>query len=238
MHDGHAAASVIAAADLARCARQAVATGHHAALRIHGLAPTGSPLDGLQLYEARGIPHLVCRAGSAIAAAVGRTAQLTVHAGLDPERFAARTEAAVILSGRLCHSRHQPSLPGDLVTLALRLDDVHIELSGGPGPSVSSAIRLGVYLGVQADPFIDYAVSLAQHLNGCHRAELRAGAARLAGLDEGEIAEASVAEVTRVSARLQWIDSSGAHSRTLRFSTPAVDPVSLDHLLREQLAGC
>lgn len=237
MNDRHAAASVIAGGELARCARRVVATGHHAALRISGLAPTGSPLDGLQLYEEGGIPHLVCHSGSALVAAVGRKARLTVHADLDAHGLAGRSEAVVVLSGRLCHSRHQPRLPDGLVTLALRLDDVHLELSGGNGPSVTAGIRPGVYLSVPVDPFAGYAASLAQHLNGCHRAELRAGAARLAGLPEGEIASASVAEVTRSSARLHWIDSSGAHSRALAFNGTAVDPASLDHLLREQLAS-
>lgn len=87
------------------------------------------------------------------------------------------------------------------------------------------------------DPLVDYAVALAQHLNDHHPSELRAGAARLAGLGEDEILAATVTDVTQRSARLRWIDPSGAHHRTLEFNAAATDPELLDYLLREQLAG-
>lgn len=194
---------------------------------------------GLALRDVDGRPVFTCPADTplALAAADHRSALVTVASGLGRPGSPAR-DATVTLAGRLAVADREECPCCDRVsdTVCLELDYV---LLTAPGPEPGARVQQAVPLAAYSSPahrlnrgFLQRSV---EHANNCHQDELRQAIATTTDTRLREVVGVHLAGLRPDRVEVRWVDTTGAHARTLTFGRSATTAAELGLLLRDHL---
>lgn len=194
---------------------------------------------GLDLRDVDGRPVFTCPAGTPLAqaAADGRNALVTLTSGLGRPGSPARG-AWVTIAGRLALADREECPCCDRVrdTVCLELDYVLLVRDGaGCGKRVQHRVPLAAYASPDHRLNRGFLQRSVEHANRCHQDELRQAVATTAGTRLREIVGVHLTDLRPDRVEVRWVDTSGAHSRTLSFGRAATTPAELGLLLRDHL---
>jgi len=222
-----------ASLELPWLARHAVAEPVEATLLIHGAGRFLANQPRLVMQDENGRPTFVCARDSPVAAAAGSFAVLRLRPRSDGGPV-----ATVVLAGQLAADRTHPLAMSDTAVLTLAAASIVIEQDDPGSPTViQHTVCPQHYASAGPDALAAAARSLQEHMNDAHQRRLREFAARRAGLGDDQIASAALTDLGRDGARLNWIDTSGAHIAAIVFDRPAHGPAGLARLLHAQLCA-
>ena len=235
-------------ARLAAAARSILACPHDVQLVVDGVADITAGFDeagvdgdtaGLDLRDVDGRPVFTCPSGTplATAAAEGRSALVTLTSGLGSPGSSAR-DAAVTLAGRLAIADREEYPCCDRVrdTFCLELDYVLLSRpSARPDRQIQHAVPLAAYLSPDHRLNRGFLQRSVDHANRCHQDELRQAIATTPDTRLREVVGVHLADLRPDRVDLRWVDTTGAHARTVEFRRAATTPAELGLLLRDHL---
>lgn len=229
---------------LAAAARSILACPHDVRLVVDGVDDIMEGLDdpddgGLELRDVDGRPVFTCPAGTplALAAAEGRPALVTLTSGLGRPGSPSRN-ASVTLAGRLAIADREECPCCDRVrdTVCLELDHVVLSHAGrAPGEQVQLRVPLTAYSSPVHQLNRGFLQRSVEHANKCHQDELRQAVATTTDTRLRDVVGVHLAGLRPDRVEVRWVDTTGAHTRTLEFGRPATTPAELGLLLRDHL---
>jgi len=200
--------------------------------------------DRVRLTDVDGAPRFTCPVGSGLAAYAerGLGAVLRLDSRREPDSAEDVRDRTLTLAGRLalrdvescecCEEVvHVVDLALDFVLLTswTRVGERRFVL-GRP-----ERIAVGDFRSPDLALNDGYLRSAAEHANDCHQDELRHAVAGRLGSTPADVVAVRLAELTRRSVALSWVDSAGGHRTRLTFPRPANDPQELAGALRSRL---
>lgn len=230
---------------LAATARSILACPRDVQLVVDGVEDITAGLDeagegaGLDLRDVDGRPVFTCPAGTplALAAADGRSALVTLTSGLG--RPGSRTrDASVALAGRLAVADREECPCCDRVrdTVCLELDYVLLTVPGSrPGQRVQQPVPLPAYSSPAHRLNRGFLQRSVEHANNCHQDELRQAVAGTTDTRLHDVVGVHLANLRPDRVEVRWVDTVGAHARTLEFGRSAQTAAELGLLLRDHL---
>jgi hypothetical protein len=231
-------------ARLAAAARSVLACPLDVQLVVDGVDDITAGLDengdgaGLDLRDVDGRPVFTCPAGTplALAAADGRNALVTLTSDLGRPGSTARS-ATVTLAGRLAVADREECPCCDRVrdTLCLELDYVLLTFTGRSGERVQRRVPLSAYFSPAHQLNRGFLQRAVEHANNCHQDELRQAISTTTDTRLRDIVGVHLAELRPDRVDVRWVDTSGAHARTLEFARTATTPAELGLMLRDHL---
>jgi hypothetical protein len=229
---------MVAPRQLAAAARSILSCPADLNLVVDGVDDLLGDQDQLGMIDDNGRPVLACPPASPLAraAAAGRSALLTVTSGLGSAGSGTR-DARVTLAGRLCvegresceccgEERVQVSIDLNFVLLSRTLPDRAEQQYRVPlDHFVSPDLRLN-------RGFLQRSV---EHANECHQDELRRAVSVTSGTRMADIVGVRLGDLHAHQVEVTWVDTEGAHSRTISFGRTARSSEELGELLRDRL---
>jgi hypothetical protein len=205
---------------------------------IEGFPDTGDEAS-LDLRDVDGRPVFTCPADTplALAAADGRSALVTLRSGVGRPGSRAR-DASVTLAGRLAVADREECPCCDRVrdTVCLELDYVLLTAPGAkPGSRVQQAVPLAAYSSTAHRLNRGFLQRSVEHANNCHQDELRQAIATTTDTRLRDVVGVHLAELRPDRVDVRWVDTTGAHTRTLEFGRSATTAAELGLLLRDHL---
>jgi len=231
---------------LAAAARSILACPLDVQLVVDGVDDITAGLDradnadgaGLDLRDVDGRPVFTCPAGTplALAAADGRNALVTLTSGLGRPGSPARS-ATVTIAGRLAVADREECPCCDRVrdTICVELDYVLLTYVGRSGERVQQRVPLTAYSSPVHRLNRGFLQRSVEHANDCHQDELRQAVATTTDTRLREIVGVHLADLRPDRVDVRWVDTSGAHARTLEFGRAATTAAELGLLLRDHL---
>lgn len=231
-------------AALAAVARSVMACPYDVQLVVEGIDDISAGLDadgeepGLDLRDIDGRPVFTCPADAQLAraAAEGRRALVTVTSGLGAPKSPAR-DVVVTLTGRLAVADREECPCCDRVqdTVCLEIEDVLLRRTGPAGSQVQHRVPLAAY--TSPDHLLNrgFLQRSVEHANSCHQDELRRALSMMTGTRMREVVGVHLVDLRPDQVEVRWVDTSGAHCRTLEFGRAATTAAELGELLRDHL---
>lgn len=231
---------------LAAVARSVMACPSEVQLVVEGVDDISAGLGaegeaegaGLDLRDVDGRPVFTCPAAAVLAraAAEHRRALVTVTSGLGAPGSASRG-VTVVLAGRLAVADREdcPCCDQVRVTVCLELDDVVLTRPGAAGAGVQHPVPLTAYTSPAHRLNRGYLQRSVEHANHCHQDELRLALATCTDSPLRDIVGVHLADLRPDRVEVRWVDTTGAHSRTVDFGRAATTAAELGDLLRHHL---
>lgn len=210
-------------------ARSILACPAEVELSVDG-SPVGAPEGTLSLCDDAGRATFVCETGCDLLVSAGRrlVATLRIRSGL----HGAGDEDVLTLTGRLVPAGVERcgSCPEEHQRVVLEPSAVLLGLAGRQLP-----VPVADFLAAEHALNRGYLQRAVEHANLCHGDDLRRAVSRRTGLPLPRLIGASLTALTPSGVELRWVDTDGAHSERLCFSSPATDTAELGQRLREHL---
>ena len=185
------------------------------------------------LADEAGTPTFVCRQDSPVARAAGenRSAILTVTSGLGPAGSLDR-DWTLTLAGRLERTGVEDCDCCQETRDVVALDLNFVLIDRG---TRQHRVPLEEFRSPAHDLNRGSLQRSTEHANTHHQDELRHAVAHGTGTRPSDLLGVQLARVTPREIEVQWVDSEGAHQRTVVFPRPARDLAELGDLLRRSL---
>jgi hypothetical protein len=120
-------------------------------------------------------------------------------------------------------------------TVCLELDYVLLTRARPSGERMQSRVPLTEYASPAHRLNPGFLQRSAEHANRCHQDELRRAVATTTGTRMREVVGVHLIGLRTDRVEVQWVDTSGAHSRTVPFGRTATSAAELGELLRDHL---
>ena len=220
-------------AALALRARVAVAGPTSVTLLIRGVGRIRATAPAVLLHDRDGYPTFLCQSGSPVTPAATRESPAVVAV---TGRDGTGTPITVTICGRLTRIGVEDR-GGDCVdVVGLTPSSVWVEEDDPRhGHVVQHALPVDVYVAAVPDSMERCARRAAAHTTQAHQSQLREFVAARTGTSPDSIAGVCLSSATCAGADLQWVDSDGAHTLSLRFPCAARTPRELAERLRAAL---
>lgn len=223
---------------LAAAARSILACPSDVQLVVDGVDDIAVGLGGadLTLEESDGRPVFACPPDSALARAglERRSALLTLTSGVGRPGEQSR-EASLTLAGRLETTGQEAC---ECCTEVRAVVTVHLNfvlLCRGDEAGSQFRVPLSTFLAPEHGLNRGYLQRATEHATQCHQDELRRAVATTSNTRLGDVVGVSLDDLTPSGVTLNWVDTSGAHRRDVRFAHRAADVAELGELLRSEL---
>ncbi|MCW2850418.1 MAG: hypothetical protein JWM84_82 [Nocardioides sp.] len=224
-------------AQLAAAARSILACPAAVNLVVDGVEDVLAGTADLGMQDLDGTPTFSCVPGSDLGAAaqVGASALLTLESGLGA-RGSADRQATLTLAGTLqVTGREDCGCCGearDIVTLSITFA---LLARTGSRPEQQYRVPLAPFRSPAHRLNRGYLQRSVEHANHCHQEELRRAVATTSGTRLSQVVGVALSDLRPDGVEVHWVDLDGAHTRELRFATPASTTEELGELLRRQL---
>ena len=170
------------------------------------------------------------------AARAGRSALLTVTSGLGPAGSPTR-DARLTLAGRLAvESLEDCECCGEeRVQVTIDLSFALLSRSLPGEPEQQYRVPLDHFSSPDLRLNRGFLQRSVEHANDCHQDELRRAVAMTSGTRMADIVGVRLAGLLPHQVEVVWVDTDGAHSRTVEFGRAARSSEELGELLRARL---
>lgn len=223
----------------AAAARSILACPSGASLVVDGVRDVLAGTTDLGMQDLDGTPTFSCVPLTALSQAArrGASALLTLESGLgrpgSPDR-----QATLTLAGTLHHHGREDceccGEPRDVVTLSISFA---LLARTGRQPEEQFRVPLEAFRASAHRLNRGYLQRSAEHANRCHQEELRRAVATTSGTPLSGVVGVALDDLRPDRVQVHWVDTDGAHTRTLTFSRPATTTEELAELLRQELHG-
>jgi hypothetical protein len=204
-------------------------------LTVDGLAHPLEDDERMGMQDAGGVPAFLCLPGGALAGAAteGRHALLTLRSGL---REASEWDV-LALAGTLRSSGAEACgcCRDTRERVVVDVTFVVLARSAAERGAERRRVPLAEFRSPAHQLNAGYLQRAAEHAALCHQDELRRAVASRTGTRIAEVVGAQLTALTAGDARLEWVDTTGAHRATLPFSRTARSAEDLGDLLRAEL---
>ena len=229
---------MVAPHQLAAAARSILSCPADVNLVVDGVDDLMADQDRLGMVDDDGRPVLACPASSPLAeaAGAGRSALLTVTSGLGPAGSRTR-DARLTLAGRLSVAGHEDCdcCGEQQVRVAIELSFVLLSRTLPGAPEQQYRVPLEQFASPDLRLNRGFLQRSVEHANACHQDELRRAVAMTSGTRMGDIVGVRLGDLHAHRVEVVWVDTEGAHSRTIEFGRTARSSEELGELLRDRL---